>query len=154
MSDVPQRRLTGADPHHWPSLGDPMRPPADRPGERAFGLTVGGVLLAIAAFSAWRAHLTRAEMLAAVGTILVVTAVARPAWLERPAFCWMRLAGGLGWFNSRVLLTAIFAAVFTPFGIVMRLTGKDPLDRRRRPDSGWSPYPARFQDSKHYERLF
>ena len=114
------------------------------PGERSFGLTVGGVLLAIAAFSAWRAHAVRAEALGAIGTILIVTALTRAAWLERPAFWWMRLAGALGWFNSRVLLSAIFAVVFTPFGLFVRMTGRDPLDRRPRPDSRWSRYPERF----------
>ena len=138
----------------WPSLGRPPAAPPQAPRERSFGLTVGGLLLAIAAYSAWRAHLTRAELVAAIGSILVVTAATRPAWLERPAFWWMRLAGVLGWFNSRVLLTALFAGVLTPFGIVMRMTGKDLLDRRRRPDSAWLPYPVRFQDPKHYERLF
>ena len=138
----------------WASLGRPLAAPPSGPGERSFGLTVGGVLLAIAAFSAWRAHAVRAETLGALGAILVVTAAVRPAWLERPAFWWMRLAGALGWFNSRVLLTAIFAVVFTPFGLFMRMTGRDPLDRRPRPDSRWSPYPERFRDGKHYERLF
>ena len=112
------------------------------------------MLLAIAAISLWRAHAVRAEALGTIGTILVVTALTRAAWLERPAFWWMRLAGALGWLNSRVLLTAIFAVVFTPFGLVMRMTGRDPLDRRRRPDSRWSPYPERFRDGKHYERLY
>ena len=150
----PSVTASGPERGGWPSVGRPVARPASAPGERSFGLLVGGVLLAAAAFSAWRGHALRAEAAAAVGGVLVVTAVVRPAWLARPAFWWMRLAALLGWFNSRVLMTLIFAVVFTPFGVVTRAFGMDPLGRRRSPDSRWSPYPERFRDSKHYERLY
>jgi len=65
----------------------------------------------------------------------------------------MRLAHVLGWVNSRVLLTALFFLVLTPMGLVLRLAGRDPLRLRRREGSGWSPYPPRFRDPKHYERM-
>ena len=138
----------------WPSLGQPVAPVASPPGERSFGYLVGGVLLAAAAFSAWRGHALRAELAGAVGGVLVIAAAVRPAWLARPAFWWMRLAGLLGWFNSRVLMTLVFALIFTPFGVVTRAIGMDPLGRRRRSGSRWSAYPERFRDPRHYERLY
>jgi hypothetical protein len=140
--------------HRWPSLGQPVAPAPSAPGERPFGYLVGGVLLAAAAFSAWRGHALRAELAAGVGAVLVIAAAVRPAWLSRPASWWMRLAGLLGWFNSRVLMTLVFAVVFTPFGVVTRAIGMDPLGRRRRLGSHWSAYPERFRDTRHYERLY
>ena len=140
--------------HRWPSLGQPVALATSGPSERSFGFSVGGVLLAAAAFSAWRGHALRAELAAAVGSVLVIAAAVRPAWLGRPAFWWMRLASLLGWFNSRVLMTLVFAAIFTPFGVVTRAIGMDPLDRRRRHGSHWSAYPERFRDPRHYERLY
>jgi hypothetical protein len=144
---------TGRAPHRWRALGEAYVPPPIAPSHRSFGLTVGGVLLAIAALSVWRQHPTRAEVLAAVGSVLVVLALVRPSALAGPAAVWSRIGHALGWFNSRVLLTVMFAIVIWPIGLVSRLFGSDPLERRRR-GSMWSAYPERMRDPKHFERLF
>jgi hypothetical protein len=138
---------------HWPSLGVAVSPRPVGPITRSFGLSVGCVLLAIGAFSAWRGHVLRAEVIASVGFVLVAAGLVRPALLARPAAGWARLAHALGWFNSRVLLTLVFALIFCPFGWIARLFGSDPLERRR-PGSFWSPYPERYRDPKHCERLY
>jgi hypothetical protein len=148
------KRLSDSGVRRWPSLGAPVPPVRSGPGERSFGLSVGGVFLAVAGFSAWRGYMVRAEVVGAVGTLLMAAAVVRPRSLARLSRGWARLGGAIGWFNSRVLLTVMFALIFTPFGIVARAIGKDPLGRRRSTGSGWSTYPDRFLDSKHYERLF
>ena len=140
--------------HRWRSLGSVYVAPAPAPSHRSFGLTVGGVFVALALVSAWRGHLTRAEVIGAVGALLIGAAVVRPASLAPLARLWMRLAHALGWFNSRVLLTLIFLLVMFPIGCVARLFGSDPLDRRRRPGSFWADYSARMRDPKHYEHLF
>jgi hypothetical protein len=44
--------------------------------------------------------------------------------------------------------------VLTPLGLIWRVTGKDPLSRKRARWNGWSAYPARYRDRKHYERMY
>ena len=41
-----------------------------------------------------------------------------------------------------------------PVSVIWRLLGKDPLERRRGQSTGWSPYPARYRDPRHYERMY
>lgn len=41
---------------------------------------------------------------------------------------WMRLASGLSWISTRVLLVMFFGLVFTPIGLIMRIFRKRPLD--------------------------
>ena len=77
----------------------------------------------------------------------------RPSALSGLAVVWGRVGHALGWFNSRVLLTAMFVFVFLPIGLVMRLLGNDPLERHKRA-SMWTPYPDRMRDPSHFERLF
>ena len=43
---------------------------------------------------------------------------------------------------------------FVPLSIIWRLTGKDPLSRKRADWPGWTPYPVRYRDRKHYERMY
>ncbi len=67
----------------------------------------------------------------------------------------MRLAHALGYVNSRILLSAIYFAVVTPYGLVLRVLGRDTMNRRRskRP-SYWIPKSKTRQSREQFERLF
>lgn len=140
--------------HRWHALGEVYVAPPPAPSHRSFGLTVGGVLAAIAAFSLWRGHLMRAEIVAAISAVLIIAALVRPASLALIAKGWGLVGHALGWVNSRILLTLLFFVVLWPVGLVSRLFGSDPLDRRRRAGSFWTAYSTRFRDPTHYERMF
>jgi hypothetical protein len=139
--------------YRWRSLGTVYIAPPLAPSHRSFGLTVGTVLLAFAAFTLWRGHVTRAEILGGIGALLIVAALVRPQALAGLASVWSRIGHALGWFNSRVLLTVMFVLIIWPIGFISRLFGNDPLERSKR-GSMWTPYPDRLRDSKHFERLF
>lgn len=42
---------------------------------------------------------------------------------------WMGLAQVLGWINTRIVLGLVYFALITPTALVLRLLGKDPLNR-------------------------
>ena len=129
-----------------------MKPPPSR--ERSFGLSVGTVLCLIALLFAWRGHARRAEIAGAIGAGLVVFGYLRPSLLKYPSDAWWAFATVLGWVNARVLLSLAFFLVLTPFGFVWRVTGKDPLARRRESWPGWSRYPDRYRNPRHFDRMF
>lgn len=122
--------------------------------ERSFGVSVGLVLCAIAALLVWRGRIGRAEVIGGLGAVLLVAGLVHPPLLKWPSALWWRFSRALGYVNARVLLTALFAIVLVPLGVVWRLAGKDPLARSRDRWPGWSPYPARYRDRKHYTRMF
>lgn len=43
---------------------------------------------------------------------------------------WMRFARALSWVNTRIVLGVLWILVFTPYSVVLRLLGKDPMRRR------------------------
>jgi len=131
-----------------------MKPKGPKNPERSFGVSVGIVLCLIAALLWWRGRVGRAEILAAVGGFLLVAGLTYSRVLKYPSALWWKFALALGYVNARVLLTVLFAIVLVPISLIWRLTGKDPLARRRSQWNGWSPYPARYRDPKHYERMF
>ena len=127
---------------------------ATMPGtERSFGVSVGGVLCVLAAALFWRGRPVRAEIIGAIGSALVVLGAVAPSLLKGPRVWWWRVARIVGDFNARVLLTVMFVAVFVPLGVIWRLTGKDPLGRRKG-SPRWMPYPIRYRDRRHYLRMF
>jgi hypothetical protein len=130
------------------------RGPASRGTDRSFGLSVGTVLCLLAAALFWRRRLPASAIMAAIGATLVLLGAVRPSLLKWPHVWWWRVARVIGDFNARVLLTVMFVVVFVPVGFIWRLTRKDPLARRRSASPGWSPYPDRYRDRRHYLRMY
>jgi hypothetical protein len=122
--------------------------------ERSFGISVGAVLCAIALLLAWRGRIGRAEITGGVGVVLLLLGLTYAPLLKYPSAVWWKFSRVLGYVNARVLLSIVFFLVLTPLGLVWRLTGKDPLARRRRSWNGWTAYPARYKDAKHFDRMF
>lgn len=108
----------------------------------------------IAAALWWRGRVGRSEVLGAVGGLLVLCGVVFPPILAWPSKQWFRFSRVLGAVNARILLTLLFFVVLFPLSVVWRLTGNDPLARRRDRWPGWSPYPSRYRDPKHYLRMY
>jgi hypothetical protein len=122
--------------------------------ERSFGISVGAVLVGIAAYSLWRERMVLAEWTGGIGAVLLVLGLTRPRLLKWPSAVWWRFAAILGYINARVILTVAFALVLTPIGLAWRMLGKDPLARQRKNWPGWSPSPERFRDPNHFKRMY
>lgn len=63
------------------------------------------------------------------GLFLGLTA---PRLLHYPYRAWMALGHALGSVNSHIILGLVFIVVLQPIAYIMRLTGYDPLRRRRK----------------------
>ncbi len=144
---------TGGDRHDASSAGAMQS--AERRRLRAFGLMVGLAFLVLGAFLLWR-HRPVWPALAAAGVALTLLGFAAPAWLRPIERIWMRLAGYLGWFMTRLILGVVFLLVFSPAGLIMRLLGADPLKLRfdRRAASYWEPRAAEDRSPERMERMF
>ena len=121
--------------------------------ERSFGVSVGAVSVLAAAFFWWRGSVPTASVLSIVGVGLMALGVTAPRALYWPSLVWWKLVHVLGYINARIILTILFTVLLVPIGLFWRLTGKDPLGRRRG-SAGWSTYPARYRDPKHYSRMY
>jgi hypothetical protein len=67
-----------------------------------------------------------------------------------------RFARAIGWVNTMALLSIIFYGIFTPVGLLVKLLGRDSLDRKW--DSEVSSYWHRRNKAEfireQYERQF
>ena len=124
--------------------------------ERQFGRSVGGILLLIGGYLAWRHNSPLiGPILLVAGALLVILATAAPRVLVYPRRTWMAMAEVLGFVSTRVILGLVFFVMLTPMGLVKRWAGSDPLGRRRPAKlTYWRPYPARHRDPTHLEKMF
>ncbi len=97
---------------------------------RRFGFTVAIPLALLGGVGIWRGHVVLPVVLGGLAVILTGLAVVGSRLLGPVHRVWMQVAHALGWFNTRVLLGLVYFFVMTPIGIVMRVMGRDPLDRR------------------------
>jgi hypothetical protein len=119
-------------------------------------VVVGGVLLALRLWWLYRGKFEIAGVvLTFIGSALVLLGAFAPRLLVIPRKLWMKLAEGMSYVSSRIILFVVFFLVLTPIGLVKRAMGWDPLQRRSGSrDSFWEPYPERQSDPKHYEKMY
>ena len=105
--------------------------------DRSFGLVFAVVFLVIACWPLFYRELPRwwAVAIAAGFTVLAIWKPTLLAGLNRQ---WLKLGLLLGKIVSPIALGILFYGVVTPIGLVMRLTGKDPL--RLKLDPGAASY--------------
>ncbi len=114
--------------------------PVEGPNERSFGLTVGGILLLIAAWRSWPDGPAAIEaVLIAIGLGLIGFGLLRPAVLAPLNRAWMRLGLLLSKVASPVALFLVYATTIVPIGLLRRALGHDPLRLKfdRNADSYW-----------------
>jgi hypothetical protein len=122
---------------------------------RKSALLVAAVLLGIAAWNVYRGRTTVVLIFGALGAALVIAGLFVPPAARAFHTAWMRFAVLLGHVNSRILLTLVYYLVVTPYGIVTRLVGRDPLRRRGvGQESYWVERKATRQTREQFERLF
>ena len=90
---------------------------------RKFGLTVGGVLAAIAVLLFYFER-PSAIYFAIIGGFLILAGIIYPKILKLLNKVWMSLAIVLGFIMSRVILTVLFYLVLTPISFLAKLVGK------------------------------
>jgi len=124
--------------------------------EREFGVIVGGVLLALRLWWFYRGKFEIAGVvLTFIGSALVLLGAFAPRLLVIPRKLWMKLAEGMSYVSSRIILFVVFFLVLTPIGLVKRAMGWDPLQRRAGSrESFWEPYPERQKNTRHYEKMY
>jgi hypothetical protein len=113
------------------------------PTDRAFGLTVGGILVALALvkaflFTGWTGL---AWALLSIGAALVALGLLRPPLLAPLNRAWLRLGLFLFKIVNPIVMFLIYATTVVPIGLWLRLRGKDLLRLRRDPaaPSYWIP---------------
>ena len=124
---------------------------------RQFGLMVGGVLILIGLWTLYQGkHEPARLILWSIGGLLIITGSIVPTLLRPAYWLWMKLAHLLGWVNTRLLLGIIFFVIITPMAIVMKVLGRDALNRKinKDADSYWIPRPPIESVKEHCERQF
>ncbi|MCE9501703.1 MAG: hypothetical protein K8R21_14565, partial [Leptospira sp.] len=88
--------------------------------------------------------------------LFLLVGLMRPQ-LSRPVHtAWMKLAFGMNYIMTRVILFLVFILTVVPMGILLRILRKDILDKKieKEKQSYWVEREVKVFNVKHYERHF
>ncbi len=90
--------------------------------------------------------------IAAFITILfyAVRPIRKPIYLG-----WIHIAYPIGWVISHTAMAVIYYLVFTPIGLIMRLFGRDPMERRldRSAASYWAEHGSAADPGRYFRQF-
>lgn len=120
---------------------------------RKFGITMAVVLGLIAGLLFWRGR-EHWVYFGGAAAFFLLFGLVLPAVLKPIHKVWMGLALVMGAVMSRVILIVLFFLAITPIALILRLTGKDLLDKKpgRAASSFWKDHAPRTKED--YENQF
>jgi len=128
--------------------------PAGTKELRSFGLVLGAMFAALFGVLPLLRHRARPSWPWILASLLWILALICPAALSYLHRGWTRLGLALGWVNTRIILTLLFAITIVPAGLMMRLFGRDRMARKLDPDCASYRVPSRQRPDKDMERPF
>ena len=127
----------------------------DARGYRKFGLITGAIIIGLFGLVIpWLFSLNYVKWPWIMGGTLGLWALLAPTTLKMVYIGWMKFGNVMNWINTRIILGILFYGIFLPTGIVMRLFGKDSMQRKL--DSERSSYRVKSEndDKSNVERPY
>jgi hypothetical protein len=88
-------------------------------------------LLAISWYLDYRQKTEASDILFKIALTIGLLSIFIPIAAKGIEWAWLKLALGLGWINSRILLSVIYFVFLLPIAWISRIFTKDPLMLRR-----------------------
>lgn len=130
----------------------------DDKGLREFGLLLGGLIAVIFGFIIPLVRHRSINFIPSwpwiVGAIMVAWALAAPRTLNPVYHAWMRFGLIMSAIQTPLILGIVFYLIVLPMGIIKRLLGDDPMQRKLQSDRETYRVPSKVRTNISMERPF
>jgi hypothetical protein len=93
---------------------------------RSFGISVGTVFALIALYPVLKEEAITVWAII-IAAALIFPAIIFPGLLILPFRFWSMIGSGLGWLNTRIILSVLYFLAIVPVSLFMRIVDSDPL---------------------------
>ena len=103
--------------------------PTEAGSDRAFGCTVGSMLMLIGATKTFVAGAISSVvcLIFALGALLLLVGIFVPSRLSTLSWLWLKVGTAIAKVVNPIILALLFFLVVTPMALFMRIVGKRPL---------------------------
>lgn len=138
--------------------GDPKSiPTLDKKGYREFGLVTGAIVAGLfGLFLPWLFNAAAFPLWPwIIFGVLAVMALAVPMWLAPVYKYWMMFGLFMGtYIMTPLIMFIVFYGLFMPFGLIMRLFGKDGMARKLDESAATYRVPSEKTPANRLEKPF
>jgi len=130
-----------------------MRP--DKTTLRKFGITLAMILSFIALIQLKKYNPMLSSWFGIVSASILAISIISPIIILPIYVIIHTISKIIGWINTKILLSIVFFAIFTPIGLVLRLFNKDLLDKKidKNARSYWNAIEEEV-DAKSFKRQY
>lgn len=131
-------------------------PTPERKDVRNFAFVMSVAAAIVAGILWYNDSVQGMQIAGAVAGVFLAAGLLFPMVLKPLFVVWMGIARVLAFVNTHLILALVFYSLFTVIGLVMRLLGRDPLNRKLSPTAKtyWHRREKPLLDRAHYERQF
>jgi len=131
-----------------------VRPKVKTRQLRSFGLMIGGIFAFIGVWPMVYHGSSPCLWPLILAAVWILAALIFPGSLRPFYRGWMRVGQLLAWINTRIILGIIFYLLFLPVGLIMRLLGKDPMNRKFNSEATTYRVPRHARSASHMKHQF
>lgn len=123
---------------------------------KQFGITLTVILAIFGTLHFIKHHIVPAQWFFGISIALFLVSISMPKMLKPVYVIFLKVAHALGWFNTRVILILIYYMLITPIALIMRIFGKDLLNRKidDKAPSYWVKRPVLKPSNEQLEKQF
>jgi hypothetical protein len=115
---------------------------------------VGAAFAVLAGLLWWRGRVQPAQVLVALGAVLILAGALIPNLLPPVHRVWMAGALALSKITTPILMGVVYFGVITPIGLIRRAFGHNLMRMRRTGSGTWITRDSRAATAEEMERQF
>jgi saxitoxin biosynthesis operon SxtJ-like protein len=121
---------------------------------RRFGFTLGAAFSVLGGLLWWRGREPATVVALGLACVLLLAGLVVPSRLEPVRRAWLGLGAVLSHITTPIFMGVVYFGVIAPIGLLLRIRGRNPLQRHRSITTCWVPRPEAARSRRDMARQF
>lgn len=123
---------------------------------KQFGLTLAGILTIFGAINFLKGRTGFYTWFFGLSIIVFLLVITVPKHIKPIFVIFSKVGHAIGWVNSKIILTLIYFIFITPIAIIMRICGRDLLNRKidKKEETYWVKHEATKLTKEKLEKQY
>lgn len=123
---------------------------------KQFGSALAAILLVFGVINFLKGRIGFYPWFFGLSVVTILLVLVAPKCIKPIFIVFSKIGHAIGWVNSRIILALIYSIFVTPIAIVMKVIGRDPLNRKidKKETSHWIKHATVKATKENLEKQF